>query len=217
MVQTSTLDIRGYRDEPVPNTLFRQDGGAHQIGILLPGLGYTVQMPYFWYIRRALLDRGADVLTVEYAYGKKPEFRDWGAEQEEWFYADVTAAGRVALEHQPYERMTLVGKSLGTMAMGHLLGERVLDADQAIWLTPLLSRDDLRSQIRDWGGSSLFAIGTADPEYDPISLAEVCEATCGESVVIKDADHSLDVVGDVIASVRGLERLADRLEAFLTK
>ena len=47
-----------------------------------------------------------------------------------------------------YERVVLIGKSLGTLAMGHLL--TMADPPPnvgAVWLTPLLSNERLRQQI----------------------------------------------------------------------
>lgn len=109
-----------------------------------------------------------------------------------------------------------MGKSLGTLAMGYLLtAESVAAERRAVWLTPLLGDDRLREQMLTYGGLSLFAIGTDDPGYDPTRLAEARAATGGEAVVIEGADHSLDVAGDVIASLRGVERVVRALGHFI--
>jgi hypothetical protein len=100
--------------------------------------------------------------------------------------------------------------------MGHLLtmADRP-PAAGAIWLTPLLSNKRLRQQIQQYGGPSLFVIGTADPEFDPVELEKMQVATIGEAVVVRNADHGMDIPGDPIASVRALERVVEALDRFL--
>src|SRR5579884_1063750 len=111
--RTQTLDIRGYRDEPVPHTFWRQDEQARHVAILLPGVGYTCDMPLLYYPARLLLALGADVLRVEYVYGRRPDFAALSdAAQGRWLFADVAAACRAVQGGHSYEQVTLVGKSL---------------------------------------------------------------------------------------------------------
>ena len=76
MATATTLTIHGYRDEPVPNRFLRPEGAIDHLAVLLPGFGYTLDMPLFYYAENLLLERGWDVLRVEYAYNKRPEFQD---------------------------------------------------------------------------------------------------------------------------------------------
>ena len=71
---TQTLDIAGYRDEPVPNTFYRQDSETQHLAILLPDRAYTRQAPLLFYPARLLGTSGADVFFVEYAYNRRPDF-----------------------------------------------------------------------------------------------------------------------------------------------
>lgn len=223
MVAITSIDIKGHRDDPVPNTLYRQEGGddespsrPRRLAIVLPGLGYTVHMPVLWYPRRLCLALGMDVLTVEYAYMERPEFSPWGAEQDEWLLADVRAAYGAALQGQPYDDVVLIGKSLGTLGMGALIeSEDLLQHDRAIWLTPLIGRDLLRKQIRRWKGRSLFIIGTDDPHYRADWVAEICSSDRGEVLVLDRADHALEVPGDVARSVEYMQRQVRTIAAFL--
>jgi predicted alpha/beta-hydrolase family hydrolase len=217
MATSTTLTIRGYRDEPVPNRFLRPQGAIDHLAVLLPGIGYTLDMPLFYYAEHLLSERGWDVLRVEYAYNKRPEFQALPKpEQNQWLLADTTAAWRAGLGRRPYERVVLIGKSLGTLAMGHLL--TLADPHPtvgAVWLTPLLSMERLRQQIQQYGGPSLFVIGTADPHFDPVVLEKMQVATIGEAVVVRNADHGMDIPGDPIASVRAVERVIEALGRFL--
>ena len=213
MATSTTLTIHGYRNEMVPNRFLHSEGAIDHLAVLLPGFGYTLDMPPFYYAEHLLLERGWDVLRVEYAYNKHPEFQTRPKpEREQWLLADTTAAWRAALGQRTYERVVLIGKSLGTLAMGHLLTMADPPPNAgAVWLTPLLGERRLRQQIRQYGGPSLFVIGTADPHFDPVVLEQVQVATTGEAVIVRNADHGMDIPGDPIASVRALERVVEAL------
>lgn len=218
MFSFETLEICGYRDEPVPHTFFRQAEDALHLAILLPGMGYTAYMPLLYYPMRLLLAAGSDVLRVEYLYARRAEYGTLAPqEQARWLFTDVTAACRAALAQRPYQQVTLIGKSLGTLAMGYLLSsEAALGQAQAIWLTPLLWNDMLRAQIRRAKPPSLFATGTADPHYNLTYLAELQKATRGQAVVIEGANHSLEIEGDVIQSLRAMEQVMGAIQTFLS-
>jgi predicted alpha/beta-hydrolase family hydrolase len=217
MATSTTLTITGYRDEPVPNRFLRPESAIGHLAFLLPGFGYTLDMPLFYYAQNLLLARGWDVLRVEYAYNTRPEFQTLPkAERDRWLLEDTTAAWRAGLSQRTYERVVLIGKSLGTLAMGHLL--TMADPPPtvgAVWLTPLLTKERLRQQIQQYGGPSLFVIGTVDPHFDPVVLEQMQVATIGEAVVVKNADHGMDIPGDPIASVRAVERVIEALSRFL--
>jgi hypothetical protein len=217
MATPTTLTIQGYRDEAVPNRFLRPESAIDQLAVLLPGLGYTLDMPLFYYAGNLLLDRGWDVLWVEYVYNTRPEFQTLPkSERDQWLLADTTAAWRAGLSQRRYERVVLIGKSLGTLAMGHLLTTADPPPNAgAVWLTPLLSNERLRQQIQLYGGPSLFVIGTADPHFDPVVLEQMQVATVGEAVVARNANHGMDIPGDPIASVRALERVVEALSRFL--
>ena len=217
MATATTLTIQGYRGEAVPNRFQRPEGAIDHLAVLLPGFGYTLDMPLFYYAEHLLLERGWDVLRVEYAYNTRPEFQTLPEpERNRWLLADTTAAWRAGLGQRTYERVVLIGKSLGTLAMGHLLTMADLPpAAGAVWLTPLLTKERLRQQISQYGGPSLFVIGTADPHFEPVVLEQMQVATTGEAVVVNNADHGMDIPGDPIASVRGVERVVEALGRFL--
>src|SRR5215208_74432 len=217
MATSTMLTIQGYRDEPVPNRFLRREGAIDHLAVLLPGFGYTLDMPLFYYAEHLLLERGWDVLRIEYAYNKRSEFQTLpGPERDRWLLTDTTAAWRAGLGQRTYERVVLIGKSLGTLAMGHLLTLADLPPTVgAVWLTPLLSAERLRQQIQQYGGPSLFVIGTADPQFEPVLLEKMQVATVGEAVVVRNADHGMDIPGDPIASVRAIERVVEALGRFL--
>jgi pimeloyl-ACP methyl ester carboxylesterase len=217
MATTTVLDIQGYGEGAVPNRFLRPENAIDALAVLLPGFGYTLDMPLFYYAENLLLERGWDVLRVEYAYNRLPEAEiSPQSKMVERLYADAMAAWRAGLGQRQYERVALVGKSLGTLAMGHLLTvENPPPATSAVWLTPMFTVDRLREQIALYGGPSLFVIGTDDPHYDPEIMRAMTLATNGETVVVEGADHGMDIPGDPVASVRAVERVVEALGRFL--
>jgi hypothetical protein len=218
MISVSTLDIKGYQHQAVPNTFMRQDRETSHLAILFPGMGYAASMPVLYYPGRILVGQGADLLGLEYDY-KRSSFQALSdEEQDRWFFADISAACDTGLAQRSYEQVTVLGKSIGTLAMGHLLTtEPRLQEARWIWLTPLLRNERLRDQIKQIKHRALFVIGSADGHYDLGLLAEVERATGGDSLVIGGANHSLEIEHDIMQTIHALERVLEAIKRFLTE
>ena len=218
MHSIKTLEIVGYRGEQVPNTFFRNEDGPHHLAIILPGMGYTCQMPLLYYPSKMLRDMGADVLQVEYAYNRRADYQALtDEEQERWLFADVTAASHVALAQRAYSQVTLIGKSLGTLGMMQLLAmEWDLIEANVVWLTPLLKRERLRHILRHHTGRVLTVIGSADPHYDEKWVNDMRPLPTHKICVVDGANHGLEV-GDVLQTIQALERIMQAIQNFLTK
>ena len=218
MYRIKTLEIRGYGDEPVPHTFYEQEETPSQVALLLPGMGYTSHMPLLYYPARIMLSLGADVLGLEYDYNRREDFMALpGEERKQWLLADVTHACRTVLKGRSYQEITLIGKSLGTRAMGHLLttDDHLREAN-AIWLTPVLRSEKLCRQIKEWGRRSLIVIGTADPHYNQALLDEIQGATDSEMLIVEGADHSLEIGGDVLRSLDAMQKVIRAIQVFVT-
>ena len=218
MYSIKTLEIRGYRDEQVPHTFYEQEETPAQLALLLPGMGYTSHMPLLYYPARIMLSLGADVLGLEYDYNRREDFMALpGEERKQWLLTDVTRACHTILKERSYQEITLIGKSLGTRAMGHLLtADDELREANAIWLTPVLRSERLCTQIMEWGKRSLIVIGTADPHFNQALLDEIKRETDSEMLIIEGADHSLEIGGDVLRSLAAMEKVIRAIQSFVT-
>lgn len=216
MYHNSKIEIYGDRQESVPNAFLRQDGDSQQLSVIFPGWGYTVDMPVLYYLTRIMLEYGSDVLLVKYAYNKNALFSTLTEEEREcWLQADVTAAVAAGLEQRTYVRVTLIGKSLGTLAMGHLVSSQInLPNPECLWLTPLLTNERLYHQILHCRCKSLFVIGTADPFYRQERLDAVVRATDGQSLLIPQANHGLELAESINGSVDILKTLITAVTCF---
>ena len=217
MYTIETLDIRDGRNAPAPNTFFRQETETQHLAILFPGFGYTSHMPVMYYPCLSLLSRGVDVLRMEFNYVKNLDFMALTVEERRRSAAeDAVAVFARAIIERKYNKVTLVGKSIGTLAMGHVITS-VPDIPelQCLWLTPILKSRQLISQIKKVGHKALFVIGTDDPYYDESTLDDLLETTGGKSIVVSGANHNLEIESDAIKSLQALKTIVTGIEEFL--
>ena len=215
-MELSSLDVIGHRNQQVPNTFIAPPSPTHHLGIILPGYRYSAEMAPLYYAGRILLEQGADLLRVEYAYYRTDFSEQPEIEQDKWISSDVYAACNRVLSHRSYEKITVVGKSLGTVAMGHLLGDSRFQRATCVWFTPLLTLDWLCSRIEQTHPRSLFIMGTADRFYKPEILKHLEDITNGSSIVIEGANHPLEIPGDIPKSLTVLNQIVQALREFLS-
>lgn len=211
-----SIDIRGYGGENVPNELLRQPLGSSSLGVILPGGGYTSAMPLLYYAGQLLIERGCDVLLVNYDY--RAAIRTVPRQElEERLYMDTRQALSVACGQHPYTSVVLVGKSLGTMAMAHLLDAQRWPIVATAWLTPILGRNDVRQELGKMSHRAFVAIGTDDGEYDQSLLHDLEQRHGVDVCTIERAEHSIDIVGDVPGSIAAVRIVTLRMQAFLER
>lgn len=215
MYSFETLNIAGHRDQPVANTLLRQEQ-ADRIAIVLPGVGYACQMPLLYYATQVALALSMDVLWVEYNYIRIPAYRALSdAGQKQWLFDDVTAACRAALDRRSYGDVALIGKSLGTVAMSHLMASDArLARSRDVWLTPVLRNELVRTRLKE-RRNALVVLGTADPYFDRDYLTEIRAVASNSVVVAEGADHSMEIPGDVLKSLGVLDSVTRAVQDFL--
>ena len=140
---------------------------------------------------------GADVMLVDYRYDEEPDLASMSdSERMAWWLADATAALDAGLAQRRYDRITIVGKSLGTATMAPLLAEDArLRTAEAVWLTPTLKKPGFPELMRRCGQRGLIVIGTADPYYDAELLADF-ERRGLQVLAVPDVNHGLECPGD---------------------
>jgi hypothetical protein len=129
---------------------------------------------------------------------------------------DVEASFRAITEEEKQEVVCLVGKSLGTLALGHLLETRedLRDA-KTIWLTPLIKNPELLEQMLAYMKDAILVIGAKDPHFDRDIIERLNATTQLGGIVIEEANHSLEIEGDVTKSLRVLMQIVSVLQQFL--
>jgi pimeloyl-ACP methyl ester carboxylesterase len=214
-MELKTLNAIGYKDQKVPNTLVVQSNPMGHLGIILPGYRHSADMADLHYAGRILMEQGADLLRAEYLYYQTDYLNQTESDQNQRISEDVFAVCNACLAFRPYKKITLVGKSLGTKAMGFLLADGRFQNADCVWSTPPLTTEWLRSRIEQVHPRSLFIFGTADDYYKPEILQHLVSFTNGRSVVIKGANHGLEVPESISRSLQGLGQIVRGLQEFL--
>jgi predicted alpha/beta-hydrolase family hydrolase len=214
-MELRSLDIVGYKNQKVPNTFMIQPATTHHLGVILPGYRHSADMADLHYAGRILLEQGADLLRVEYAYYRTDFMGQLDSEQDKWISSDVFAVCNAALSHRSYDQITLVGKSIGTIAMGHLLADSRFQGATCIWSTPLFVGEWLCSRIEQIHPRSLFITGTSDKFYKPDILKHLEHATKGRVIVIEGANHGLEDPDSISKSLTALNQIVQALQEFL--
>jgi hypothetical protein len=182
------------------------------LGLVLPGGNAGPYTAPLLIPSLALEEVGARVEVVEY-----PDFRPSGLGPEEAKAFNDVVFQRVVekVEARRWDVITFVAKSLGTLFLSTMGPLPTHAAIRAIWVTPLLGFEYVRSGILEKGWPSLLVAGAADPYHDAQAHDEVRRELDAASLVVEGADHGLVVDGDVRSTVGGYAALADASLQFL--
>jgi hypothetical protein len=214
-MELKTLGAPGYKGQQVPNTFVAQSDPTGHLGIILPGYRHSADMADLHYAGRILMEQGADLLRVEYRYYETDYLSQSEKDQNQRISEDVFAVCNACLTFRPYNKITVVGKSLGTRGMGFLLGDERFQKAGCVWSTPPLTTEWLRARIEQVRPRSLFIFGTADDYYKPEILQHLVQVTNGRAVVIEGATHGLEIPESIPRSLQGLGQIVQGLQEFL--
>lgn len=205
----TTLNATGY-DAPVPNTHWTV--GSDTLLIMLPGMGYSNQMPLMFYLHQLALARKWDVLQVDYDYRDIP--RETSAE--EWsarMYADTHPLIEAALARGEYHHIVLAGKSIGTNVMTTLLRRGFDKSTAHIWLTPLLRSKAVRQAVMSTP-KSVAVFGDEDFAIAEVNLGAIFQAGV-QLIILPGGDHGMITKNGVPESIAGLAQIVFELDTWL--
>ena len=182
------------------------DAGADRWVVLLPGANYPPTAPLLWFAREVALAGGWNVLAVSDAFNRTDDPLRWVEERAE-----------AAIRHidGPAPPL-LIAKSLTSLAAP--LAARL--GSPAVWLTPLINAagTSVSQLVLDGLAAAsapcLLVGGTADPTWDARIARSVPRA---EVLEISDADHLLQIPGDLAGTLDALHRVASALAAFVAR
>ncbi|WP_432485420.1 alpha/beta hydrolase [Kineococcus esterisolvens] len=159
------------------------DGDGERAATVLPGRGYTCDAPLLHHVRLLLRTRGWSVRTVRWRTPPAPE--------------QLLHLAPELLDAVQARQHLVVAKSLST----RILPLAVQRGLPGIWLTPLLREPDLCRAAGRATAPTLLVGGSADPYWDAAAARQ-----SGQRVLeVAGADHSMEVPGDVGASMQSLQ------------
>ncbi|WP_042460237.1 alpha/beta family hydrolase [Neobacillus dielmonensis] len=217
MYQITEGKVVRNRYSTIPFTWIRGQSPNKSICIMLPGLGYTTQMPLFYYATNVCMTYNIDVLHVNYQFKENEQFAKLpDAEQEQWIYEDVKATAAEVLKDAEYEQCYLLSKSIGTIPMAMEWAQQTFVHNSVgIWLTPLMKDDKVYQAILETAVPSLCIIGSNDHHFMEERVESFKQNKLVRTVVIPKADHSLEINGDIYASIDALKIVIENSQAFI--
>jgi hypothetical protein len=174
-----------------PCQAIRHDHDPGRMAILLPGQFYPTRAPVLWFAREAVTARGWSALEVLGEPGLHDDPLGWERECAEHALAAASEA-----------RVLIIGKSLASL-LAAIAVERDLPA---AWLTPLLTESAVTDPLADARRPTLLIGGTADSLWQAKAIPP---NPALEVVEIQDADHAIQVPGDLSRSLQALRRVTD--------
>lgn len=177
--------------------------------VVFPGAGYSHMGPCIYYPSTGLYENGYELLNIEYDFRKnrlESNSQDSYAEYFDFLLSNI-------------KNLNLSGeviafcKSIGTRIVGSKSNEIF---DKVIWSTPSLKDDFVLQSIAELGKRSLVIIGTADPFYSKEKVDELINSSVS-ALVIKDADHGLDIDSDLIRSLDEMKNIITKTIEFVKK
>lgn len=206
--------IKGYGEIDVPYTLLSKGVKAEGIAILLPGIGYTVQAPLLHYSTGIYLEKGYDVLHVNYQY-TGADYENFSVEEvDDALKHDVNKIIGQVLQKHAYPHIHIVAKSFGTLALGNEAVRESLQDAKFIWLTPLLKEDEIFQAMLDCKQEGLCIIGDEDRHYDEGRFNELKRNQRLEVHLVKGVNHSLEHGFKVLDSISTHKEIMSIIKAF---
>lgn len=213
-----TLDITGGGGRPIANELTSWEDVPRRGVIMLPGMGYTCDMPACYYLEEMVLDLGAAVLRLAPDYSRDERFSGWPlAQQRDWLRDDVRAGIAAMLEAHDVPRLTVVAKSLTTIGLADVDWADLAGSSRSVclvWLTPLLRDAGVVDRLATTDVPSLIVIGTADHHYDQDVIDRINERPAVSVELVEGADHSFDQRGDIDRSLANVGQVVRSVRAF---
>jgi dienelactone hydrolase len=215
MTDLVRLDLRTSDGRPLMHKFYRQAAEPSGLLITFPGNHYGMDGPLLYYPGELLQASGWDTLAL--SYGFQTAMQEPDEQALPGLIGECSAAVQAVVAGRTYPRIALLGKSLGAGVAAYLCGsEPSLAAARAAYLTPALASPLFDPLLARTSQPALLAIGTADRYYDPQALERLLATKPFDLVLVEGADHSMDVAGDLVASLEAVRKVVNAAVAFLT-
>lgn len=213
MPEPVILDLKDSKGRTLRHKYLRQEGEGRGLLFQLPGDNYDTDGPLLYFPSRMLFSNGWDTFSLSYGYqsaGKlfTPAYIPAIVEE-------CAASLEIVLAQHAYDRVTLVGKSLGAAIIAVMLTMDLgLDWVRAVYLTPPLGTPVFDPVFIETQNASYLALGGADRFYDEKVFNELKQKKVFEYTIIPGADHSLYIEGDLTATLDAHARVTEAVIAF---
>ncbi len=214
MAELIRLPLQAADGRPLLHKFYRQDTDPAGLLIAFPGNHYGLDGPLLYYPCVSMQHSGWDTLAL--SYGFQAAMQEPTEQVLPGLIAECTAAVQAALAVRPYPRLALLGKSMGAGLLAYLCGAVAdLAGARVACLTPALGSPFFDPLLERVAQPLLLAIGTADRFYDAQALDQLRGMHPFELLLVQGADHSMNVPGDLAASLQAMQQVVEATVGFL--
>lgn len=214
MTDVVRLGLKTADGRPLMHKFYRQENEPEGLFITFPGGNYGVDGPLLYYPSEMLWTQGWDTFAVTYGYQTMME--ELGLETIPGLVEESVAAVRLVITGRQYPRIGLAGKSIGASVVAHLcqvLPE--LGQARAAFLSPPLGHPFFDQTFLETKQEAYLAIGDQDRFFDAEALEQLRLARPFKLRVVRGADHSMDVAGDLGASMEAVRMVVEEVIEFV--
>lgn len=199
---------------PLIHKFYRQEDEPSGLLVTLPGNHYGVDGPLLYYPSELLCTAGWDTLALTYGYQKAGE--EFHHDMVPSVVQECQVAIQLTISKRDYPRIGLVGKSLGAFVIAQLCSmEEGFEAIRCVYLTPPIGTPFFDPFFLQTAQPAHLAIGTKDRFYQSQALEDLQAKRAFGLTLIEGADHSMDVAGDLDASIEAVRRVTQDGVEFL--
>jgi hypothetical protein len=206
MAALESLPLVTSKGGPLIHKFYRQEKEPGGLLIALPGNHYGVDGPLLYYPSKVLLDAGWDTLALTYGYQSSGV--EFDHEVVPGVVQECQDAVRVVLSKRDYPNVGLIGKLLGAFVIAQLCNiEETLNAARCVYVTPPLGTPFFDQLLQTSSQPAHLAVGTKDRFYTQNRLEDLKSKRPFSLTLIDHADHSMNVAGDLDASIEAVRRV----------
>lgn len=189
--------------------------GGKSLGLVFSGIGYNYRNPLLYYSKELLVQHGCDYVGVDFKYYEDPSFQNLSdVERYRRLSVDndivLAEARRLAPE---YERIFLVGKSMGTSTVRTCLRDKeILKKAAIILFTPGGEWNEFILELVQLENPTLVVGSLADKLYMVPNLPRLREKKNLVLHELQKANHSLEVnnVQEDLAALKEIMRVEEQ-------
>jgi hypothetical protein len=196
------------------NKYYRQEGEPEGLLVTIPGNHYGVDGPMLYYPSKLLRDAGWDTLALTYGY--QSAAIEFGHEAAPGVLQESQEAMQFVLSERSFSRIGLVGKSLGCFVIAQLCSTlEGLRSAKCVYLTPPIGTPFFDQLFAVTSQPAHLAIGTNDRFYSSQALEDLQGSRSFGLTLIEEVDHSMDLAGDLAASLAAIDKITRDVVEFL--
>lgn len=181
--------------------------GSDTLVVMLPGYGYSVQKPIFYYLSDVVMKLDFDLLRVNYGFQLSQE--DMSFEHELTVLRDEVVDVVSKVDAKVYKELIVIGKSIGTGFIDDVAKCLGTDKLKRIYLTPID-----RTLPAEISSGMMIVYGDKDNLLSMENKNRIKGSTASV-MVVEDANHTLKT-GEMDKDLEAIATLAEQVSAFCT-